>query len=267
MYADVLLDRLSCIACYETLLGLTREYNEVYSLKESLNGNDLSDSFVTYIGDGLDYIAPAYTTRNIPEAVEQMEEGLKEVGKKLVDTIKKYFKKFVDFLKRIIGFFKKSKGTMETLDDIIKSDKTYHWKKDADLSAFPYFEDKINADELVNYFGEPMLKMMVYIHMRQYEHIKFVSTPPTLKMITVEDAMLSPVQYAERVKPLIGNDIITLLNTYVKKTEEFVNSINTMGPNNEVNDLVKLSNNMQQQIAQLAKIIHATSKLNKSITT
>lgn len=105
---------------FNELEDLFDSYGKVEEIKDAIAGREIGKTFIEYAGEAIGTFAPAFVEGNSALAVEQMEEGMKEVGKKIIDIIKHIIEKIKAFFKRIYNFLlrkNKSKQEEEPITD------------------------------------------------------------------------------------------------------------------------------------------------------
>ena len=189
-----------CAEGYDLLL----QYNTVAGIKESIKNNSIGTSFITYAGESLVPFAPAFVEGNSAKAVEQMEEGLKAVGKKIKAFLVKLIEKIKAFFSKIINHFKKSgkaEKTMQTLRDRV--DETVdkidagglqdEWVR-SDVTLYLFTDGKSGVEQMLALY-EACENAIQYVKKGQYEKIGdikpdsyhvAIATPTTMELTPTE---------------------------------------------------------------------------------
>ena len=147
-------DLVEAVLTMDSVLAETGELitsaETVEEIKESITGREIDGAILAYAGESIGQIAPSFVTGDSDEAVEQMEEGLKEFGKSVMDLIKKIFAAIGNFFKKILPFLR---GTEEKIDGLLKKfeGKKVSWKKDeGEITVYENIKDlKINIDTVL----------------------------------------------------------------------------------------------------------------------
>lgn len=104
---------------------LITSHDKVEEIKKAITGREIGDAFIVYAGDAIKPFAPAFVEGDSEKAIVQMEEGLKEVGRKIVDYLKKLIERIKAFFKKIIDFIrgKKKKQKAKNSKELSLEDK------------------------------------------------------------------------------------------------------------------------------------------------
>ena len=107
---------------------ILRSVATVEEIKESITGREIGSSMLAYAGESIGQIAPSFVEGNSEEAVEQMEETLKDFGAKIMKLIKKILSAIGNFFKKLLPFLR---GTGEKIDLLTTklSGSKVEWKK------------------------------------------------------------------------------------------------------------------------------------------
>ena len=137
---------------------LTESADTVAQIKAAITGREIDEGLLAYAGESIGQLAPAFVAGDSDDAVEQMEEGLKEFGKKVVDLVKRMVAAIVKFFKKIFPFLKKAD---EAMDDFIKKfdGQKVEWKsKDGKVIALSG-----DAEDALEITPEMIKEFLVYI--------------------------------------------------------------------------------------------------------
>lgn len=104
--------------------------NTVADVQAAVSGHEIGSAFLAYAGESIGQLAPAFVEGNSDEAVEQMEEGLKEFGKSVMKLIRKIMEAIGNFFKKILPFLRSSGEKIDLLTTKLGKADKLEWKKD-----------------------------------------------------------------------------------------------------------------------------------------